>query len=246
MIRTRVPHTLCLSPNVEPRAPGATPSILLLHYTGMQSAEAACRWLCDPQSRVSCHYLVDEEGRVTQMVGEDLRAWHAGQSSWCHETDINSHSIGIEIHNPGHTMGYPEFPDLQMRALTDLARDIVDRQGIRPERVLGHSDVAPRRKTDPGEKFDWERLYRAGVGHWVRPSQPTVPAEPVGTDRDAIASIQRKLGQDGYRVDPTGLLDGQTEAVIRAFQRHFRPQRVDGVPDRSTLETLDRLLEALG
>src|SRR5438552_13163292 len=137
------------SANVEPRKNGVEPGILLLHYTGMKSAEAALNWLCDPRSKVSCHYLVDEAGRITQMVDEDMRAWHAGIAVWKGERDINSHSIGIEIHNVGHTMGYPGFPPAQMDAVIALCRDIVGRHAIRSECVLAHSDVATRRKADP-------------------------------------------------------------------------------------------------
>lgn len=245
MIRTTLPHTLCLSPNVEPRPPRVLPSLLLLHYTGMESAEAACRWLCNPASRVSCHYLVDEQGSLVQMVGEEMRAWHAGISWWAGETDINSHSIGIEIHNGGHSLHYAEFPDAQMNALIALARDIIARNGIRPERVLAHSDVAPQRKIDPGEKFDWRRLHIEGIGHWVEPVPIGNHFEPFSADPDSIAAFQRKLGSYGYHVEATGHFDKQTEIVVRAFQRHFRPQRVDGIADRSTVETLDRLVSKL-
>ena len=136
--------------------------MLLLHYTGMDSAEAALDWLTRQESGVSCHYLVDAEGRIAQMVPESERAWHAGQSLWEGETDINSCSIGIEIHNPGHDFDYPDFPDAEMRAVEALCRDILSRHAIPSHRVLAHSDVAPGRKRDPGEKFDWERLARAG------------------------------------------------------------------------------------
>ncbi len=149
--------------NFEPRRGGLRPSILLMHYTGMASAERAIGWLCSAESRVSCHYLVSETGRIVQMVREEMRAWHAGESFWAGETDINSASIGIEVHNPGHGSFYPPFPEPQMQAVEALSLDILARHDIRPERVLAHSDVAPARKEDPGEKFPWARLAEAGV-----------------------------------------------------------------------------------
>ena len=158
------------SPNIEPRRPGFAPSIVILHYTGLLTVERALDVLSRPDCKVSCHYVIDEGGRIVQMVAEDKRAWHAGLSSWHGETDINSASIGIEIQNPGHMHGYPEFPDVQMRAVAALCRDLALRHDIAPERFLAHSDVAPGRKIDPGEKFDWPWLYGQGIGHWVPPA----------------------------------------------------------------------------
>jgi N-acetylmuramoyl-L-alanine amidase len=212
----------------------------------MESADAACRWLCAPHAKVSCHYLVDELGNITQMVGEEMRAWHAGVSYWAGERDINSHSVGIEIHNQGHSHGYPDFPEEQMRAVIALSQDIVTRHQISPDRVLAHSDVAPRRKIDPGEKFDWRRLHESGVGLWVMPVPADDPAIPTLNDTATIRELQRRLGLYGYGIDETGELDSQTSIVIKAFQRHFRPERVDGIPDRSTIATLDRLLAKRG
>jgi N-acetylmuramoyl-L-alanine amidase len=246
VIRTRLPHSFCLSPNIEPRPAGVWPSILLLHYTGMESAEAACRWLCTPHAKVSCHYLVDEHGGITQMVGEEMRAWHAGVSFWAGERDINSHSVGIEIHNPGHSLGYPDFPDAQMQAVIALSMDIVARHDIRPECVLAHSDVAPRRKIDPGEKFDWRRLHEAGVGLWVKPEPASGEAAEAVSGMELVAAFQRRLGLYGYDISETGEIDSQTSIVVRAFQRHFRPDRVDGIIDRSTVVTLERLLARRG
>lgn len=231
------------SPNFEARRDGITPTILLLHYTGLETAERALRWLCMEESRVSCHYLIDEGGRITQMVREEHRAWHAGESSWGGLTDINSASIGIEIHNPGHGEGYPDFPDAQMKAVEALSRDIIKRHGIAARRVLGHSDVAPGRKRDPGEKFDWARLARAGVGHWVAPL-PIGGGEGLGLgDSGAeVAHLQGQFAHYGYGIAVTGVFDERTEAVVIAFQRHFRPNRVSGRADRSTLGTLERLI----
>lgn len=218
--------------------------MLVLHYTGMVSAAKAIAWLAAAESKVSCHYVVDETGRVTQMVPEALRAWHAGVSCWAGETDLNSASIGIEIHNPGHELGYWDFSDAQMCAVERLARDIVERNGIAARRVLAHSDIAPQRKIDPGEKFPWERLHRAGVGHWVRPSPLRVDTPSLGPG-DASASVlavQRLLADYGYDCPLTGRFDEATEKVVRAFQRHFRPVLCDGRVDLSTLSTLERLI----
>lgn len=235
------------APNIEPRRGVEKPSILLLHYTGVETAAKAIDWLTCVESRVSCHYAIDESGRITQMVAEDMRAWHAGEGMWQGESDINSASVGIEIHNPGHEMGYPDFPEAQLEAVEALCKDIIARQGIRPERVLAHSDVAPTRKKDPGEKFPWARLARAAIGHWVEP-QPVSAAEPgmgIGVAGPLVADVQLLLRKYGYGIDATGVVDGKTEFVVTAFQRHFRPARVDGRIDQSTITTLERLLAAL-
>ncbi|MGE3874278.1 MAG: N-acetylmuramoyl-L-alanine amidase [Parvibaculaceae bacterium] len=234
------------SPNVDPRAAGKAVRILLLHYTDMVSAGEACAWLCNPLSKVSCHYLVDVDGRITQMVDEDMRAWHAGQSMWKGERDINSTSIGIEIQNLGHDHGYPDFPQAQMAAVAALGRDIVARHAIPAEHVLAHSDVAPRRKRDPGEKFDWRWLHEQGLGHWVAP-------RPIGGGQflqeggmgDAVEALQAMLALYGYGIEITGDFDRETSTVVTAFQRHFRPARIDGIADLSTIETLRRLIDSL-
>jgi len=235
------------SPNVEERRNGLRPTILLLHYTGLESMARAIDWLCHAGSGVSCHYGIDEDGCITQMVSEDLRAWHAGESMWAGESDINSTSIGIEIQNSGHAFDYPDFPEAQMQAVERLSRDIIARHGIRPERVLAHSDVAPARKKDPGEKFPWERLAHAGIGHWV-PPEPAVGEDAglgLGEAAPRVAALQAALGRYGYGIARTGLMDQRTEQVLAAFQRHFRPERVDGRLDRSTETTLERLAAAL-
>jgi N-acetylmuramoyl-L-alanine amidase len=243
---TSLRHRTMPSPNVEPRQTGKTVRILLLHYTGMEDAARACAWLCNPQSKVSCHYLIDVDGRITQMVDEDLRAWHAGQSVWKGERDINSSSIGIEIHNPGHDYGYPDFPAAQMEAVAALGLDITARHAIPPEHVLAHSDVAPRRKMDPGEKFDWKGLHEKGLGHWVEPFKMGGGQFLQSGDRgDGVEALQGMLALYGYGVEITGTFDAETKSVIGAFQRHFRPARVDGIADRSTIETLRRLIATL-
>jgi N-acetylmuramoyl-L-alanine amidase len=245
VIGTSLPRRVMLSPNIEARQAGFFPRYLILHYTGMDSAEKACAWLCAPESRVSCHYLIDEAGKVTQMVGEELRAWHAGISSWRGDTDINSLSIGIEIQNPGHSAGLPVFPLAQMETVAALSKDITERHGIAPQDVLAHSDIAPGRKIDPGEAFDWGFLHRQGVGHWV-------PPEPVSSgvflqegDRgEAVTALQGLLKLYGYGIEINGEYDQRTRVVVEAFQRHFRPSRVDGISDQSTVATLHKLLKA--
>ncbi|MBC7282833.1 N-acetylmuramoyl-L-alanine amidase [Hoeflea sp.] len=237
---------VCPSPNHGERRDGRRPDMLILHYTGMPSAEAALEWLCAEESQVSSHYFIDEEGRISQLVPESQRAWHAGQGCWKGETDINSASIGIEIANPGHAAESPPFPDTQIEAVIRLCRDIVDRHAIPAERVLAHSDIAPMRKQDPGECFPWDRLHREGVGHWVEPL-------PVGGGRffqegdtgQPVEALQSMLALYGYGVRVDGSYDAETRSVIRAFQRHFRPARVDGVADSSTIGTLHKLLSAL-
>ncbi len=235
------------SPNFGERKDGVQPDILLLHYTGMHSCARAIGWLSTPKSNVSCHYVIDTDGAVTQMVQEQDRAWHAGAGSWQGAIDINSRSIGIEIHNPGHDQSYPEFPDAQMRAVAALSRDIIRRNAIPAAHVLAHSDIAPARKIDPGEKFNWAQLAVAGVGLWVEPS-PVDPFDEglgLGCNDALVGDVQRKLNAYGYGIEPTGVLDAASMIVVRAFQRHFRPSRVDGRLDRSTYDTLARLLAAL-
>lgn len=219
--------------------------MLLLHYTGMDSAEAALRRLCDPAARVSSHYVVNEDGEICQLVPESERAWHAGISSWEGETDINSRSIGIEIANPGHDLGYPDFPDAQVAAVVALCRDVMARARIPAARVLAHSDVAPARKPDPGEKFPWRRLADAGIGLWVEPTEiaPGPELNP-GDQGEIVTRMQNEFRQFGYDLAASGTYDQATKEVVIAFQRHFRPARVDGIVDYSTYETLRRLRKA--
>lgn len=233
--------------NVEQRRGGVKPRLLILHYTGMSSARAAIEYLAKAESKVSCHYVIDEDGRITQMVAEAARAWHAGLSSWQGATDINSLSIGIEIQNPGHEHGYPRFPVAQMRAVAALSADIAARNGMPPEAILAHSDVAPARKIDPGEKFDWKWLAEQGVGHWVRPAPLLATDDGLGHGArgEGIAEAQELLNAYGYAIETTGEIDAATEFVLKAFQRHFRPKRVDGRLDRSTRSTIEKLIDAL-
>src|ERR1700689_4627669 len=231
------------SPNHGERKDGRRPDLILLHYTGMPEAGEALERLCSQGSEVSAHYFVFEDGRIVQMVPENRRAWHAGESVWAGETDINSCSIGIEIVNPGHDYGYRDFPKRQIAALTALCRGILTRYTIPPARVLGHSDVAPARKQDPGEKFPWRTLHDSGVGNWVKSAKITDGALLALGDRgDAVAAMQRSLGEYGYGITENGTYDSTTHEVVTAFQRHFRPERIDGVWDASTRATLQDLI----
>jgi len=234
------------SPNFGDRRGAQRPDLIVLHYTGMETGSGAEDWLCNPASEVSSHYLVHENGRIVQMVRESDRAWHAGVSSWHGRADINSRSIGIEIANPGHRFGYPDFPAEQIDAVIALCRGIVARHAIRRERVLAHSDVAPGRKIDPGEKFPWPRLHAAGIGHLVEPAPPGEGAGLAAGDwGEPVKTLQAMLAEYGYGVPISGGFDSMTAAVVEAFQRHFRPALVDGVADRSTIETLRALVAAL-
>jgi N-acetylmuramoyl-L-alanine amidase len=234
------------SPNHDERKHGRAPDMILLHYTGMPSGEAALQRLCSPDSKVSAHYVVFEDGRIVQCVPEERRAWHAGVSSWADETDINSCSIGIEIANPGHEFGYRNFPLRQVAAVISLCKSIVTRRGpISADRILAHSDVAPSRKQDPGEKFPWHLLSESGIGHWVRPAPLDLKGQSLkpGDSGDLVMRLQHALHAHGYAVEETGRYDEVTRDVVAAFQRHFRPARVDGIADASTLLTLRALIE---
>lgn len=218
---------MSVSSNFNDRPSDAPIDMLVVHYTGMQNCAAALERLCDPGAGVSAHYLIEEDGTVHRLVDEDKRAWHAGVAWWRGAMDVNGRSIGIELVNPGHEFGYQAFPDAQMDALTALGQSILKRHPIPPRNVVGHSDVAPRRKTDPGELFDWKRLADAGVGLWAAHAPPMQ-----ATDYELAAM----LSAFGYEI-------GAREAAIAAFQRHFRPAKVDGVADAETAGLLKALLE---
>jgi N-acetylmuramoyl-L-alanine amidase len=233
MIRERA------SPNHDARPEGGRIDMLVLHYTGMKTAAEAIDRLCDPEAKVSAHYVIDEDGTVWRLVEERRRAWHAGVSFWQGTENVNAASIGIELVNPGHEWGYRSFPEAQMAALETLGRALLQRHPIPPDRVVGHSDVAPLRKQDPGERFDWARLARAGIGLW--------PAEPAPPPSD-IAAAQAMLSRIGYRAPRSGVLDDETRQVLIAFQRRFRPSLVEGALDPETgacLATVERAVSAL-
>jgi N-acetylmuramoyl-L-alanine amidase len=217
------------SPNHAHRSEPARIDMLVLHYTGMTSAHAALERLCDPGARVSAHYVVEENGAVWRLVPETQRAYHAGRSCWEGESDLNAVSVGIEIVNPGHEWGYRPFPETQMLSVERLCLDLISRHPIPPHRILGHSDIAPDRKTDPGELFDWSRLARAGIGIWP----PASPPQP-GCAIDSLQSLA-DLTAIGY----CAAAGSQTPALV-AFQRHFRPVCCDG---RLDAETASRLSE---
>jgi N-acetylmuramoyl-L-alanine amidase len=223
------------SPNHGPRARAI--DMLVLHYTGMKTAAEALARLTAPDAAVSAHYLVDEDGAVWRLVPEARRAWHAGIASWRGESDVNGASVGIELVNPGHEFGYRAFPEAQLAALEALARDIIARHAIPARNFVGHSDVAPQRKQDPGELFPWERFARAGIGLW--------PAGPAPAPR-GIAAMQRLLAAIGYETPRTGALDAPTANVVAAFQRHFRPARCDGTADEETLSRVAAVAETCG
>jgi N-acetylmuramoyl-L-alanine amidase len=224
------------SPNFDARPPGQTVDILLLHYTEMAPASAALDRLCDPTAKVSAHYLVEADGTVWRLVEEAQRAWHAGVSYWAGARDINARSIGIELDNPGHGLGLAPFPEPQMAALERLALGILSRHPIPPHRVLGHSDVAPARKQDPGELFDWKRLAGSGIGLWPSVAKPRVLR---------LVEVQALLARYGYEVGATGVADEPTRLALTAFQRHFRPDRVDGEPDPETAGLLAAVAAAV-
>ncbi len=223
------------SPNFNDR-PGPV-DMLVMHYTGMPDAAGAIAVLTDGDrnTRVSAHYTLDEDGTVYAHVAEEKRAWHAGVSWWQGRDDVNSRSIGIEIVNPGHEWGYRAFPDQQIAALIMLSKAIVRRHRISPQNVVGHSDIAPGRKIDPGELFPWRRLAGFGIGLWPRRGRAAVPA-----DEAAIAAALRTIG---YGVLPE--VDKPVGVVLAEFQRHFRPTKIDGLADLETRQALAGVLSVL-
>lgn len=236
------------SPNFDARTRPI--DLVVLHYTGMQDAETALRRLTDPAPvagdypgpwqapdvlpdaplpRVSAHYVVGEGGEVYSLVAEEHRAWHAGASSWEGEGDVNARSVGIEIVNGGHDFGLPDFPPAQIESLILLLQEIFARwPQLDARRVVAHSDIAPERKADPGEKFPWRRLAEAGVSIW-----PEHVAVQLSSD-DPISDVQQQLALIGYDVKQSGAMDSQTKAALVAFQRRFRPANIDGVADDET------------
>lgn len=246
------------SPNFNER-PCAIDAIII-HYTDMVSAEAALAWLTNPTSQVSAHYLIDEGGQIYQMVNQEHRAWHAGESYWQGRTNLNDCSIGIELANPGHSHGYTPFPEAQIDALIELCLEIQERWNIPGNRILGHSDIAPQRKQDPGHLFPWEKLAAAGLGIWPAPRQESGWGELIdmllqfayesGPLVHALFAFQhhfqphkmqrekkfmQMLSQIGY--DTTS-----PEHALLAFQRHFQPHKVDGVADQETYALLQRII----
>jgi N-acetylmuramoyl-L-alanine amidase len=232
----------CPSPNHGERKPvngAARVGLVVLHYTGMTTPAQALDRLSDPKAEVSAHYVVDDSGAIYRLVAEDRRAWHAGVSYWRGQRDINSISIGIEITNPGHDYGYRAFPPTQIEAVRGLVADIISRHGLQAADVVGHSDIAPGRKIDPGELFPWEQLAREGIGRW-----PTLSGTKhlITTDQ-----AMRLLSQIGYATalshDLGSDLLANPSDVIAAFQRHYRPRKIDGVLDTETSALIQALVD---
>lgn len=233
------------SPNFNDRQHAV--DMLVLHYTGMQSGEAALARMCDPAAEVSAHYMVWEDGRITQLVAEDKRAWHAGASSWKGQTDLNSRSIGIEIVNGGHDFpladgALPPYPRSQIHGLIELIHQINSAHDIPPGRILGHSDIAPLRKQDPGEHFPWERMARAGISLWPDFTGTSRKVVGKGLERGASGAsvwrLQQMLSDIGYGFDVSDIYGETCEAVVRAFQRRWLPDQVTGQADLNTLRRM--------
>lgn len=233
------------SPNFDARR--GPPDMLVLHYTGMSTAEEAVARLRDPASKVSAHYVVDEDGSILRLVAEERRAWHAGAGAWQGETDCNAASVGVEIVNPGHEFGYRDFPEVQIDAVISLVSDIRSRWTIPDARIIGHSDLAPERKQDPGERFPWKRLAAVGHGLWFEPAAERVAAlgVPLGVGDEGLGVVVLRAGLHrlGYALTPGGDYDAATRLTVEAFQRHWRPGRVDGVADGETRATLMGVLQ---
>tara|TARA_Y100000994_G_scaffold43123_1_gene33679 strand:- start:19 stop:696 length:678 start_codon:yes stop_codon:yes gene_type:complete len=213
------------SPNFNDRPKDIVPNILVIHYTGMKSVDQALQRLTSSNSQVSAHYLISRKGEIFKLVSEEKRDWHAGVSYWRGETDINSYSIGIELENPGHEFGYSKFPKGQMSVLTELCVEVINKYSISPENIVGHSDIAPRRKKDPGELFDWKSLAKKGVGLWPEPILNKITLE----------SFEKSLNDFGYEVV-------DLRSTITAFQRHYLPDTVSGISDATTQKTLATLM----
>ena len=240
---TELVDFLAPSPNFGERPKNKSLDMIVLHYTGMKTARGALDWLCREEAQVSCHYFVFEGGRIAQLVAEKNRSWHAGNSYWHGETDINSRSIGIEIANPGHEFGYCDFPNAQMKAVVALMNDITARRTIPRQNILAHSDIAPTRKEDPGERFDWKKLYDAGLVQWVEPvTMGNDAVLKLGDEGAIVANFRMLLGQYGFDIEAGDKYDEITQCCARAFQRRHRPKCVDGMGDFSTIETLRRVL----
>ena len=232
------------SPNFDDRK--APVELLILHYTGMPTGEDAMARLCDPAAKVSAHYTVEEDGRVFAHVAEEKRAWHAGVSCWKGKDDVNSRSIGIEIVNPGHEFGYQRFPAAQIESVVVLASDILSRHGIPAAHVLGHSDVAPDRKEDPGELFPWQHLAEQGIGLWAETGEVAGNLLGEHSAEGAVRELQDLLAKFGYCVKVDGHYGERTRKVVTAFQRHFNPGDIgspdEGYADGQTLTILHELI----
>lgn len=234
------------SPNFDERSGRRPIDMIVLHYTGMPTAAEALQRLADPEAKVSAHYVIDEDGSAYRLVPEDRRAWHAGVAFWRGVRDVNARSIGIELVNPGHEFGYREFPARQIDALLLLLADIAGRYQILPGNYVGHSDIAPSRKEDPGELFPWRRLAAAGFGRWWSNDfrvSPQAPALRPGDRSGAVLELQVAMDRIGYAIEGSGFYDPLTEMAVRAFQRHWRQNQVDGVSDPETTSLIHHIAE---
>ncbi|HEU0118712.1 MAG TPA: N-acetylmuramoyl-L-alanine amidase [Alphaproteobacteria bacterium] len=226
------------SPNFDARDQAVKLTYIVLHYTGMKTGKEALERLIDPAAKVSAHYVVEEDGRIFQLVDEKNRAWHAGRGSWKDVTDINSASIGIELVNPGHQHGYRAFPSAQITVLKELLRDIIARNNFDARTcLLGHSDIAPERKEDPGELFPWQELAKDGLGVWPQPNESDYADADDG-------EVQKLLRQIGYACPTTGAYDRETRAALIAFQRRYEPETLTGTPERETVGRMRALCRA--
>lgn len=236
------------SPNFNERPEGLI-NLLVMHYTGMVSGAAALQRMCDPKAQVSAHYMVEENGEIFQLVADEKRAWHAGISCWRGRAALNDSSIGIEIVNPGHEFGYTEFPDKQMESVLELSQYLVEKYKIEPRNVVGHSDIAPLRKEDPGELFDWKGLAWEGVGLWPEVKKVKNPSEMLlcpGDEDVGVARMQKMLSEYGYHIRVDGYYGSKTEQIIKAFKRHFVPEYLNVVWDNIAEAKLKRLLQLTG
>lgn len=230
------------SPNQDARPAGTPIDMIILHYTGMPTVQEAIDRLRDPAARVSSHYVIDEDGFVLRLVPEERRAWHAGMSYWRGHRGLNDRSIGIEMVNPGHEWGYRDFPVLQLAAVCDLCLHLLSRHPVPARNIVGHSDVAPDRKEYPGERFDWEQLARNGVGMFPRHVPDLGTGNPL-RDATSLRPVRAGLIEIGYDVAPEGPLDPALSLVLRAFQRHWRPEAITGQADAGSVARLGAVVQ---
>ncbi|MEM9058851.1 MAG: N-acetylmuramoyl-L-alanine amidase [Pseudomonadota bacterium] len=238
--RQEPPDTQHRSPNHTERRGVDPPDMVVLHYTGMESCDAAIARLCDPAAEVSAHYVVDIDGTTFALVDEHERAWHAGRSSWGGVVDVNSHSIGIEIVNPGHGLGYPPFPEPQMQAVEIRLTLIMERWSIPPERVVGHACIAPGRKIDPGEKFDWRRLAQRGLAVWLDPLIEDNSAPDATGQSDLFRAAAERIG---YAVPDQSEWSPELLDVWQAFAMRFLPGQAGREPSATGVAHAKRIAE---
>lgn len=233
------------SPNYEARPVSTVIDTIIIHYTGMRSADDALQRLCDPVAKVSAHYVIDEEGCVYQLVEDSQRAWHAGLSYWRGKEQLNDMSIGIELVNPGHEFGYRPFPNAQIKSLIALCTQLIARHPIKQHHIIGHSDIAPKRKEDPGEFFNWQHLAEHGIGIWHGISLPPQKPKPLiqkGDSNERVSTMQTQLAKYGYQIPQHGIFDDDTAATVIAFKRRFYPSNLEASWDSVAENMLQNLL----